>query len=531
MRPPTFKLAVVLQLLALQCFAQGVFTSVDIGSQRPAGQTVTADTGFDVSSATGDIWDLADDFRFVYQAISGDFDMRVRIEGFTGAAFWSKAGLMVREDLSEFGANGFMVATRSSGWGRYMFTARLGMFYGTYVHYQGSFERVKYPNVWLRLVRVGSEVIPMHGTNGVSWTQIGKLQLNALARTAYVGMAVSNHPESGTVKATAQFRDVAVLRGAPLAPAILTQPISQTVNPGWDVTLTVTAAGRAPLTYQWFRDGAEIEGATNPAYSLQSVQKSDAGKFTCLVRNEAGEILSWAGMLEVEEASQPFDGIRSERFVRVYGRLVAYMVNATNYPAFPAAVTKPSLFEIPSRSDDTGARLQGYLTPPVTGDYTFYIAADDRGVLWLSSDDNPANKTQIAQCYYWVDSRRWDYYQSQVSVPIRLEAGRRYFLEALIKGDGSPNQGAVGWQLPDGKFERPIPVKRFYGAAAAMQIGFAPAEGLTISVGGTEHSLYVLQGTTNLIDWIPLRTNRAPFQVGGSEWPHPRGYFRAVVPR
>ena len=85
------------------------------------------------------------------------------------------------------------------------------------------------------------------------------------------------------------------------------------------------------------------------------------------------------------------------------------MVNATNYPSAPAAVTRPSLFEVTGLSDDTGARLSGYVTAPTTGDYTFYIAADDRGELWLSTDDNPANKRMVAQCYYRVNPRQWDY--------------------------------------------------------------------------------------------------------------------------
>jgi hypothetical protein len=380
--------------------AQSAYASLDIGRTAPAGQTVITNGGFDVSSATGDVWDIADDFRFVYQPVSGDFDIRTRIASFTGVAYWAKAGLMVREDLTEFGANGFMVATRNAGWGRYMFTARLAAFYGTYVHLQGSFERVQYPNTWVRLVRVGNRVIPMHSTNGVNWTQIGSVVMNQLPRTAFVGMAVSNHPDSGTAKATAQFRDISLDLGTPVAPVILSQPVSESANPGSTVTFSVTAIGRGTLSYQWLRDGVPINGATNAALAVPAAVENNGAKFTCLVRNESGEVLSWAGLLEVEAAHQPFDGILSERYSRVYGRRVEYMINATNYPSAPAGLNRPNLFEITSLSDDTGARLRGYVTAPATGDYTFYIAADDRGELWLSSDDNPANKRMIAQCYY-----------------------------------------------------------------------------------------------------------------------------------
>src|SRR5207247_5400742 len=99
-------------------------------------------SGFDVSSATGDIWDYANDFRFVYQLVSGDFDLRVRVQSLIGVGYWTKAGVMLRGDLNDNAVNGFMVATRTSGWGRYMFTARVANSYPSFVYFQGSFERV-----------------------------------------------------------------------------------------------------------------------------------------------------------------------------------------------------------------------------------------------------------------------------------------------------------------------------------------------------------------------------------------------------
>ena len=39
--------------------------------------------------------------------------------------------------------------------------------------------------------------------------------------------------------------------GSATAPAIATQPANQTVTAGQTATFSVTAAGTAPLTYQW----------------------------------------------------------------------------------------------------------------------------------------------------------------------------------------------------------------------------------------------------------------------------------------
>src|SRR5208282_641549 len=47
-----------------------------------------------------------------------------------------------------------------------------------------------------------------------------------------------------------------------------------------------------------------------------------------------------------------------------------------------------------------GQRLRTYLVPPTTGAYTFWIASDDTSELFVSTDENPANKSLVA----WVSS-------------------------------------------------------------------------------------------------------------------------------
>jgi hypothetical protein len=42
-------------------------------------------------------------------------------------------------------------------------------------------------------------------------------------------------------------------------------------------TFSVTASSQTTMTYQWFKDGAPIAGATSSSYTLLSVLGSDAG--------------------------------------------------------------------------------------------------------------------------------------------------------------------------------------------------------------------------------------------------------------
>ncbi|MEO1449519.1 MAG: PA14 domain-containing protein, partial [Bacteroidota bacterium] len=123
----------------------------------------------------------------------------------------------------------------------------------------------------------------------------------------------------------------------------------------------------------------------------------------------------------------------------------------------PTSTQNLSLFEIPVNvAENYGARVRGYICPPETGDYTFWISGDDNCELWLSTDGNPANKTRIAHVPGWTSSRQWDKYAEQQSGTIALEAGVSYYVEAIVKEQGGGDNLAVGWQLPSGTLQRPI---------------------------------------------------------------------------
>ncbi len=83
------------------------------------------------------------------------------------------------------------------------------------------------------------------------------------------------------------------------APTIGTQPASQTVNVGANVTFTVTATGDPAPTYQWRKDGTNIGGATAASFSVNNVAATDAGSYTVVVSNSEGSVTSSAAVLTV----------------------------------------------------------------------------------------------------------------------------------------------------------------------------------------------------------------------------------------
>jgi hypothetical protein len=111
-------------------------------------------------------------------------------------------------------------------------------------------------------------------------------------------VVVSN--TAGTVTSAAATLTV---NPAPVAPTITTQPGNQTVTAGQTATFTVVAAGTAPLSYQWQKNGANITGATGASYTTPATTTADSGtSFDVVVSNTAGTVTSAAAALTVNPA-------------------------------------------------------------------------------------------------------------------------------------------------------------------------------------------------------------------------------------
>jgi parallel beta-helix repeat protein len=126
----------------------------------------------------------------------------------------------------------------------------------------------------------------------------------------------------------------------------------------------------------------------------------------------------------------------------------------------PDSKSELAVIEINNIGDHYASRMRGYLCPPQTGNYTFFIAGDDAAELWVSTDNNVANKKKIASLPSWTDFRQWDKFSSQKSAEVYLKKGEQYFLEVLQKEEGGNDNVSVAWRLPDGTMEAPIPGSR-----------------------------------------------------------------------
>jgi hypothetical protein len=131
----------------------------------------------------------------------------------------------------------------------------------------------------------------------------------------------------------------------------------------------------------------------------------------------------------------------------VNGTAITDLTNHPDYPQNPTATELLDLFEGPvDWADNYGTRMYGWLTPPETGEYTFWIAGDDAQELWLSTDADPANGVMIANVASWAGSREWEKEANQKSAPVTLQAGQKYYIQALGKEGTGGDSIAVAWQ-------------------------------------------------------------------------------------
>ena len=94
--------------------------------------------------------------------------------------------------------------------------------------------------------------------------------------------------------------------------------------------------------------------------------------------------------------------LKFEAYTNITGTPVQGLLDDASYPNAPGQVLFMTSFDsrtvYPDDSHENyGARITGFVTPPTSGDYEFFLRSDDASQLFLSTDDKEANLAQIAE--------------------------------------------------------------------------------------------------------------------------------------
>ncbi len=176
----------------------------------PDSSIAVGDNGVNLQAGGKGFWNTEDDVNFAYEQVTGDFDKVVQVEQQDASSNWARAGLMVRETLN---ADSRYQAVHADPYPlkydgtasnqQYETNRRLGTG-GATTSSNGGGTPV-YPNVFVRLRRVGSVIHMYRSSDAVTWTELGFTDFaadgngdaTALPATMYVGLVYG--PELGNI--------------------------------------------------------------------------------------------------------------------------------------------------------------------------------------------------------------------------------------------------------------------------------------------------------------------------------------------
>jgi regulation of enolase protein 1 (concanavalin A-like superfamily) len=166
---------------------------------------------FTVGASGHDIWDNADDFRFVYKQLNGNGSVTVKVESLVNTNAWAKAGVMIRESLDGGSTMAYMIQSFSSGasfgW-RQVADGTCGSQTQTGVN----------APQWVKLTRTGNAFTAQYSADGKTWTDIKDATTGQVVSTTvgmganiYIGLCVTSHNSNATT--TAEFSGAATTGG------------------------------------------------------------------------------------------------------------------------------------------------------------------------------------------------------------------------------------------------------------------------------------------------------------------------------
>lgn len=205
LRKFAFYCAIALSVILISGISYAGWVSEDIGT-TDVGSTEQSGSDFTLTAGGADIWSTADGFRFVYQEVSGDFEISAQLVSLENTNSWAKAGVMAR------GSN------TPESWFAWSFVT-VGN--GTSFQWRATDGDSAAPGgggiageapYYVKLVREGNDFFGYRSEDGSTWeenhtqNQPNTITIEDAADTILVGLAHTSHAD-GTI-GQSEFADV-----------------------------------------------------------------------------------------------------------------------------------------------------------------------------------------------------------------------------------------------------------------------------------------------------------------------------------
>lgn len=142
--------------------------------------------------------------------------------------------------------------------------------------------------------------------------------------------------------------------------------------------------------------------------------------------------------------------LKFEAYTNITTTPVQALLDDPSYPNSPGETLYMTSFDTRTvyptdAHENFGARVTGFVTPTVSGDYEFFLRSDDAGHFYISPDDNFANLELVAEeagcCGAFEETGALE------TSPARtLVAGRRYAVQMLYKEATGGDYGQIAWR-------------------------------------------------------------------------------------
>jgi len=407
-------------------------TNTAITAMNPVGVPTVWHTGttyrlgpgqYVIDSNGQDIWEPQDGFRFVYTTRTNNFAIVVRVPWILPADTWSKAGLMARETIDPDDGGSRMVAVFATP-----LASQLGLddYYGENslscavrgTNDQEAYEPYDYvgdgaivpsfPNQWLMLTRqtsissgVTNDLFTAYGSSDdLNWTWLYNFNAvsngGAFASVLNVGMCSSTDIYgTNNLFATMTYEGF----GDYVNPVTLTSPTNEVAETGTEATFSVGSTGATYLyngitysflEFQWYTNGAAVDGATNSSYSIPlATTNLNQLSVYCTVTDPLGPAITVTNTapvtLTVTANPRPativstcgeYDSGTSNQFVDVtYYQAInpASAVNPANYSIAGYTISNAMLFT-DNLGDASTNEVILQLSEPLTTSFTLVVS-------------------------------------------------------------------------------------------------------------------------------------------------------------